>query len=142
MTQSPFGYRLIDHTADIAMNIQAEILPDIYNFAARGLFDTLVGLESIKPRISSRIEVTGMDLEELLVKMLSELLFRFTVKARVYCEFIVEYLDHERLVLFARGEDIDPDRHVIRQEIKAATYHGLEISPTDDGFETTIVFDV
>ena len=137
-----FGYEMVEHTADIALRVNAEILPEIYQFAAMGLCDLLVGIDHVSTSYSERIEVQGNDLEDLLVRMLSELIFRFSTRHLIFRQFIIEYLNHEKLILLAQGEAFDSTRHPLQQEIKAATYHGLEIQPTDDGFTATVVFDV
>ena len=142
MNPPDFGFRTINHTADLAIQVDAEILPEIYIYCAQALTDELVGLENVKATDGERIEIFGRDLEELLIKLLSELLYRFSTRKFVYKEFIVEYLNHEKVIVYAQGEPFNETRHVIRQEIKAATYHNLSIEPTDEGFSVTVIFDI
>lgn len=137
-----FGYRQVEHTADLALHIEGEILPDVYRFAAEGMFDCIAGLDNIEPKSGERIEIKGHDLEDLLVSMLSELLYKFSTMHILYSEFIIEYLTHEKVIIFAKGEQLDEQKHSVKAEIKAATHHDLKIEATDDGFEATVVFDV
>ena len=142
MTEPQFGFRIVDHPADLALAVEAEILPDIYRFCAMGMTEALVGLDCVRTEISERIIIKGRDLEELLIRMLGELLYLFSTRKVVFKEFIVEYLNYEKLTLFARGEKLDDQRHAIKSEIKAATYHNLLIDTTDHGFTVTVVFDL
>ena len=40
------------------------------------------------------------------------------------------------------GEVMDPARHVLKTEIKAATFHGLEIREVDGGLSADVIFDL
>lgn len=135
-------FKVIDHTADLALEVNAEILPDIYKFAALGLEHLLCDLDTIRPEQGIRFHLEGTDLEDLLIRMLSELIFSFSRRKMLFSEFIIELLTHEKVVVYAKGEEYDETRHILKHEIKAATYHKLEIEPTNEGFTTTIVLDV
>ena len=47
----------------------------------------------------------------------------------VFSEFMVEHSPGE-LRVTARGERLSPERHSIRREVKAVTYHDLEVTDT------------
>lgn len=142
MSEPINGYEILEHSADLAIRGEAEILPDLYRFLAIGMFESLVDLEHVDLVRGERIEITGQDLEDILIRMLSELLFRFSTHSIIYREFIIEYLTHEKLIVYARGENIDYERHELRREIKAPTYHDVKIETTDNGYTVTVVFDV
>ena len=40
------------------------------------------------------------------------------------------------------GESLDPERHHFLREVKAATYHGLDVTETERGWRTRVLFDV
>ena len=40
------------------------------------------------------------------------------------------------------GSNIDPEKHVIANEIKAVTYHMLEIGQEDDQYFVKVLFDI
>lgn len=142
MSEPVNGYEILEHTADLAIRGEAEILPDLYCFLATAMFECMTDIEQINLVRGERIEVTGRDLEDILIRMLSELLYRFNTHSIIYREFIIEYLTHEKLIVYARGENIDPERHEIKMEIKAPTYHNVEITTTDHGYSVTVIFDV
>jgi len=39
-------------------------------------------------------------------------------------------------------DDYCPGRHVLKHEIKAVTYHQIQVSETESGWEARVIFDV
>ena len=42
----------------------------------------------------------------------------------------------------ARGNPTPPPRHTVYTEIKAVTFHGMDIRETDDGWAVQVIFDM
>jgi SHS2 domain-containing protein len=40
------------------------------------------------------------------------------------------------------GEPLDPGRHHLHGEVKAVTWHGLTVEPTDAGWRAWVLLDV
>ena len=135
-------YEPFDHTADVGLRVRGDSLPQLFENAALGLFDTIVGLDHIAPRDERAIEIDACDLEELMVNWLSELLYRFEVDGQVFAEFSVQALSPERLEATVRGEPFDLDRYPVAADIKAVTYHQLKVEQRDGQWQVSIVFDV
>ena len=136
------GYTILDHVADLGVEIHAQSLEDLFVGAARALFDLLGTLESTRGSIVETIDIESQDLVELLHDWLSDLLFRSAARGRVFSEFRVCSLDSSHLRAEAVGEVFDPDRHSIEREIKAVTFHNLEIVEQDREWRATVIFDV
>jgi len=135
-------YTLLDHAADLAVRLRAPSLEALFVEGARALFDLLGTLGSTEPLTTERIELEGRDLEELFHDWLSELLFRFSARGETYCQFRVLALDPRRLRAEVAGETLQRKRHTVEREIKAVTYHGLEIVEDEEGWRATLIFDV
>ena len=131
------GYEELDHTADWALRVWAPDLEALFIQAAAGMFwlmGVTVGESTGK---EWEIVVQGPDEETLLVAFLDELLL---------------VNERDQLALAPTRLSIQPDRlsavctvaPVIDQEkeIKAVTFHDLEIRSRDGYLETVIVFDV
>jgi SHS2 domain-containing protein len=136
----------IDHTGDIGIRVTATTLGQLYERAAEGTFHVLTDLAEVQPAEEQPVEVRGRDREALLVRWLSELNYRHTVDDWLFSAFEVrsiEDIDGE-LVLnaVARGEHVDSARHVVHTEIKAITFHGLDVRETDDGWVVQVIFDM
>lgn len=132
----------IDHTADVGVVIRAADLPQLFERAAWGMFAVITDPGSVRPEVAVPIAVTASDRAGLLVRWLSELNFRHVTQHLVFGQFTVERLTDAALTATVRGERIDPGRHVIYTEIKAVTFHGLELERVDEGWRAQIIFDL
>ena len=131
------GFEEISHTADWSARVWAEDLPSLFAEAARAM-NSLSGTTTGKePRVKRTFDATGPDAESLLVAFLSELVFYEEHENLAFDLFELE-LGRKRLKVEMEGARIVS----VDKAIKAVTYHNLKIRETDQGFETTIVFDV
>jgi SHS2 domain-containing protein len=110
------------------------------------MFRVLTDLDSVQPTDATEISVEGRDREALMVRWLSELNYRHTVDDLLFGAFEVESIaetdNHLALAATARGETIDPARHTVYTEIKAITFHGMEVQETNDGWTVQVIFDM
>lgn len=138
--------REIDHTGDIGIHVTAETLPQLFERAAIGMFDVLTDLSTVQASEPNTVAATGRDREALMVHWLSELNYHHTVNHELYCDFRVDDIDQAggawSLSATVRGEPIDPDRHTVYTEIKAITFHGLEVHETEAGWAVQVIFDM
>jgi len=145
-SRPPAGYEPVEHTADIGLRVWAPSVEGLFTQAALGLFSFLVDVEHVRVREARRIDLEAADIEEALVAWLQELLYLFDVQRFVPAGIDVEAVTPKEVHAVVRGEPLDRRRHEIRMEIKAATYHGLDIRPipAENGtsrWECTIIFD-
>jgi len=131
-------YETLEHTADIMIRAFGSTLEECMENAAYGMFDQMADLSSVEPVREYSLEVEGDDPAQLMVDLLSELLYLHDTEFVLLSEFKVKY-DREVLNLTARGEPVDKNRHEMRAAIKAVSYHALEVSP-DKGY-ATVLFD-
>lgn len=134
-------YRLIDHTADIGISVEGKDLKDLFATSAYAMFSQMFDLDKIKDKETKRVELEGVDLEDLLVRWLNELLF-LSGKGYIFKNFNIENLKETSLRASLKGERIDFRKTSFKQQIKAATYHQLEIKNIGNRWQTTIIFDV
>lgn len=143
------GFEEFDHTADIGIKVYGEDLKALFINAARGMFtvmrsddgDGLLGAERNSTH-SERIEIASTDQATLIHDWMSELLFLHTTKKKYFTEFKIDELDETHLKAVAKGFTIsDEDEHLL-MDIKAVTYHGLEIKKISDGYTAQIIFDI
>lgn len=132
-------YVLVDHTADMMVKAFGSTLEECFANAAYALFDQTVDLTGIGTSEHADIRVKGIDEEDRLYSFLSELLFIEDCDNLILKEFKVCF-DGDEVVCHARGETLDRSRHRIRSEIKAVTYHMMEID--HDTPSVTVLFDV
>ncbi|HOG06696.1 MAG: archease [Syntrophales bacterium] len=160
-------YEVFDHTADLGILFEGRDLADLFETAAFAVFDLMTELPAVEERRTHRFIVTGGDREDLLVNFLRELLYLFNGRGFLVRRCAVRIDDagepetrsrpapseavsvgsepvppQWRLEAEAAGEPFAPDRHRMKTEIKAVTYHGLEIRETTAGWWGRIVCDV
>jgi SHS2 domain-containing protein len=135
-------YEQIDHTADVGFRVFGATLEELFENAAFALFDIMFNLETVGARQERELRIESSDRVALLVDWLSELNFLFFTEGMVFKEFEILELANTALQATARGEPYDPERHEIFTEVKAITYHGLEINKTDEGWEAQVILDL
>ena len=90
-----------------------------------------------------QIKLKSLDLEQLLVDWLDELLFIYSTDKILINDFELD-IDLDKFTLEARikGEQLTDEQLQKTIEIKAITYHMLEIKNTNDSWTATIIFDI
>lgn len=132
-------YERLDHTADAYVKCYGKTLEECFANAAYALFDQTVDLKGVRPEMSMRIETDGEDHEERLYNFLSELLFIEDTERVFFSEFDVVFED-DKVICDAKGEHWDFEKHDIRTEVKAVTYHLLEVNEKE--LYVTVLFDI
>jgi len=140
---NPAGfYTIVDHTADVGIQLEAADEPEVFTAAALAMFDLMYGLDTISEKESRRIEVKAQDDEELLVAWLNEILYIHAVEKMLFGRFTGAALSEGTFSALGHGERFDPERHRGEMEIKAATYHRLLLEKQGTGWKARIIFDV
>lgn len=133
----------IEHTADIAFDVTADTIEELFIESARAWRIAVVGDVSGKALANREVNLTADSFEELLVNFLNELNFFLLNKRWLAVIFNKLLIDRTNFLLSANvsGFQID-DSIEIKEEIKSVTYHQMNIVKTDDKFTTRVVFDI
>ncbi|MBA7684876.1 Protein archease [subsurface metagenome] len=135
-------YEFINHTADLGIKVRGLSLKELFENAARAMFDLIVDLDTVKTRNQITIEIKGGELEELLADWLRDILYRCNGDEYLLKEFKIEKISPEGLKARVRGEKLDMSRHSLKREIKAVTYHDLKIRKLNYEWQAQIIFDI
>ncbi|MBL7130774.1 MAG: archease [Candidatus Omnitrophica bacterium] len=135
-------YEVIEHTADVGLRIYGRDLKELFVNAARGLFSLIVDLEKVEPSFETDVDLKDDNREELLISWLNELIFQFSARSFIPKEFRINKITNEGISAKVFGEKIDLSRHKILSEIKAATYHELEVKEINGGIQARVIFDI
>ena len=84
----------------------------------------------------------GNNLEEILVYWLSELLYLFSTEGLIMDKADIQKLDSSCIQAEVTGKIFNPEFHRVKTEIKAVTFHELEVKDTGRGYEAQVIFDV
>jgi SHS2 domain-containing protein len=136
VVQAAQGHREIEHTADWALEVWAPDLASLLAEAARGMYRLMGVVLADGPRQRRQIELTAADRESMLVDFLTEL---YLAESEGLAFDVLE-IEAEAERIAASLEGAAMRSHA--KDIKAVTYHHLEVRDTARGMETRIVFDV
>ena len=135
-------YEFINHTADLGIRVWGESIQELFKNAAYSMFDIMADLNRVELKKTMKVEIEKEELDELLADWLRNLLYKFNGDGYLLKKFKVETIDTQGLKAKVEGEKLDLSRHHLKREIKAVTYHGLEVKEVDRGWEAQIIFDI
>ena len=129
--------------ADLAFEVEAESLEELFSLSAQALFDAMVELEDVRPEEEVRISLSSEKLDNLLFDWLAELVYQKDVEAQLFSHFEVAITENgsAKLEGRAKGEPIDPSRHRLKTDVKAITYHMFKLEKRDKGYYARVVLD-
>ncbi len=144
------GFREIDHTADIGLQIWAPSLDELFVQAARGMCSLLLASDQyeftpIIPRREQKphsIELTADSVDLLLREWLSELLYIHSTERIYFADFAIRQITDTHVTAEAAGIEFSVGDEHLFTEIKAVTYHGLEVTRDQEGFRAQVIFDI
>ena len=101
----------------------------------------LIDAASVRPIEQRTRTVEAEDREGLLINWLNDLLLLLNAEGFVPARFEVRELTGTRLRADVAGEPVDPERHRFHLDVKAATYHQLDVRK-NEMWEARVIFDV
>ena len=121
---------------------EGEDLSAVFHQAALGLRQILTDSDDIQPLQELRLEVQGLDYEELLVNWLSELVYLLESQQFLWADCRIEILETRQLRARLLGEFVDAERHQLQREVKAVTYHQIKVEQVDGGWRAQVFVDL
>ena len=135
-------YRLIDHTADIGIQVFGADLTELFENAARGMFEIMTDIDTLKGKTHQAVDIEGDDWPDLMVNWLRELLYLWTGGVMLVKCADIQSISEYKLSAKVTVDPYDPERHVIKEEIKAVTYHQIDVHKGSTSWKSKIIFDV
>lgn len=150
-------YKFISHPADTGIEIEAKDLPELFKLALQGFNATIFEKpEEVMLSEEKTLSVSGEDTKELLVNFLTEVLVlidseRFVAKEIRFLEIPEEGRiwgsdSHNKQTLTIKvklkGGKVDLEKMGFITEIKAITYHQLEVKEQNGGWFARVIFDI
>jgi SHS2 domain-containing protein len=143
MGDQPAGFKELEHTADWELLVWAPDLPTLFVQAAVGMY-ALAGMSvGPGPHGWRSLDIQAHDLEALLVNFLTELLYFEADEGLVFDRFKLEIVKSNHAERYHLSANLFGAISASQgKDIKAVTYHKLNIEQGSSGFEVRIVFDV
>ncbi len=135
-------FRFLNHTADLGILVYGKDLEELFSNAGEAFFNIITDLQRVRESTERIIRVESPNLEDLMVHWLGELLYMHDVDGLLFKSFSIDELRDGSLKARARGEAFDEGRHVIKTEIKAVTYHQIQVKKDKRRWSARIIFDL
>ncbi len=135
-------FEILDHTADIGIIVHGENLNALFENAGEAFFHLITDLKKVKRRVERRVDIEGESLERLMVDWLSQLLYLHDVENLLLKGFKVDAVGQEGLKATVKGEPFQEGVHVIKTEVKAVTYHQIEVRQETGGWRAQVILDL
>jgi len=135
-------YTLLDHTADLRIRVSGTDPAELFKNAGLAVFDLITEPNRLNSQEEIEINVIGDDPADLMVNYLRELLYLWTGKENLVKKIEIILISDTTVSARVSMERYQPERHEILHEIKAVTYHQIEVGRAADGWQAVVVFDV
>ena len=135
-------YEPIDHTADMGIRVWGKTKRELFENAAEGMFSLIADKKTVEEKKRIKFSLNAPDLRELFISWLRELLYRYSAKGLVFRKFMIKKLEDTKIVAEAIGEKFSLKKHGFKNDLKAVTYHDLDIKKTKSGWQAQVIFDV
>jgi SHS2 domain-containing protein len=140
------GYRFLEHSSDVYVEAWGGSLEEAFEQAAKAMFDAMTDIGLVEPKVEVKVSAEGLDEQELLYSWLENLLVEYEVESLLFSQFKVYPIMREgevlRLKASAYGEPLNLEKHPSKVEVKAVTYHLMEIRKENSGFRVRVLFDI
>ena len=139
-------YRILSHTADLRLEVYGKTLEELFINAAEALARILYeqsestefsALPKARQLLSEKIEIQSVNMNTLLVDFLNEILARSHINKAVYK---VESLKLKGNAVEAKsmGKKVEQ----FDEDVKAVTYHEVDIKEEKGMWHTTLILDI
>ena len=135
-------YEILEHTADIRIRVRAKDLKSLFCNCARAMFDIIAEKKESFRAVKRELKIVGkaQDLEELFINWLNELLSLSSARGMIFSDFKIRSLSENSVEAIVSGER--SQSYKVNKEIKAATYHELQITRIGNIWNAEVIFDV
>jgi len=119
----------LDHATDAFIEVTASTLNEAFTLAAQSVVDITLDRDAIEEKVQRKLTVSAQDLTYLLFNWLEEVNYQIITEGFSIARFSLEISKNSlyRLNATAYGEPINLKKHHYKIEIKAPTFHMMEI---------------
>ena len=134
------SYEILEHTADVGLRAHAPTVTTLFEQTTRGMCD-IAGIWHDAPGSSVAIDVEARDREGLMVDWLNEVLYihdsRNVAVGSVEVDEVSERHARGRIAVRPLREGAET-----AIQVKAVTYHQIDVHETPSGWSATVFFDI
>ncbi len=129
--------------ADIAFEAKSDSVDGLFETCALAITDIMVDPKTLRATTERKLSLRSENLDRLLYDFMTELIVMKDVDSLLFGKFDVKVsTDGTSLVAAAEGEQIDRERHGLRNDVKAVTMHLFGVKHQGKAWKTTVVLDI
>jgi len=119
----------LEHATDAFILVTAPSLTEAFTLAGQSVVDTTLDKKTIEEKEQRTLKVSGKDLSYLLFNWLEEVNYQLITEGFAIARFSLDISKNSTYKLKSTifGEPIDLKKHHFKVEIKAPTFHMMEI---------------
>ncbi len=133
-------FEILSHTADLKIRVFGKTKAELFLNAMLAMIECLrPDFKHPETNVEQEITVKSTDSTTLLADFLNEVLYLIQANKEVYSRVSFDMFTDKEITAKLSGQKIE----AFGEDIKAATYHGLEVlQKEDDSWEATVLFDI
>ncbi len=133
-------YEILEHKADLKIRAFGKTKEELFLNMLSGMSENMKPeLQKPGEKTKRKIKLSSFDFQALLVDFLSEILYLSQVNKEVFFEVKFKKFSENEI----DGEIFGQKTERFGEDIKAVTYHNLEIKKTKNKtWEATVLFDI
>jgi len=132
-------YEILEHKADLKIRVFGKTKEELFSNALLGMTESLKPDVKSDEEITRQIKINSPDLPALLVDFLSEVLYLIQTNKEIYNNVKFKKITNTEIEAELFGQKVER----FGEDIKAVTYHQLDIHRKEDGtWEATVLFDI
>ena|SRR3990172_2965065 len=139
------NFKPVDHTADIAFEVSGETIEELFIASANAWRSSVADKVKLGIEENKNIELSCLSREQLLVDFLSELNF-FLLTNKWLMNQIKQIKINNVNTDWNLSAEVSgvpvTDKVNLKQEIKAITFHQMNIIKSGNKYSTLLVFDI
>ncbi|WP_052334640.1 archease [Methanobrevibacter wolinii] len=142
-------YEFFDVTADIGFFAYGQTLEEAFENSGLAMFNVISNTSNVNNDKEFTIEIESEDLVSLLYDYLEELLFLSDVNFILFSDFDLSISKGDKnlenpykLKGVVKGENMDWNKHQRGSEVKAITFHMMEVLEKNEYFMTRVILDL
>jgi SHS2 domain-containing protein len=145
MNHKANSFRIVEDisSADYVFDAWGESLEALFRACALACFSAMTDPALVEQSTTREFEVTADNIEDLLYNFMAELIYIKDADKLFLSRFEIDIADDlKSLKAVVAGEPIDYNKHVIKTDVKAVTYHGLHVRNEDGRFVVRMILDL
>lgn len=137
------SYKFLEHATDAFIEVHARDIKEAFSVAADATINLTLDQDKVEEKQTKEFSAQGKDLRYLLFSWLEEINFVLITEGFAIrrIEFDIDRNTAYHISAKAVGEQLDFKKHTFKIEIKAPTFHEMEIKH-DDGVYMRFLLDL